>query len=122
MAAVIKTWMLILRCFRCRGKFTFRHLEVERILILSEVFPCPHCAARPYVPPGDRHAKSLTHDVYNLEEETESVFRKSPADDTWHFSQHCSQWPNGDYLVLEAPPSVGRFCNECAGKQPSADN
>jgi hypothetical protein len=90
---------------------------------MSEVSPCPHCGARPAVEPGDnpRHT-ILAHEIYNLQEETESIFRKSVTGDTWHFSPNCSSWPVDDYLVLEVPPSVGEFCNECEASLRTSGN
>ena len=116
MQRVIKRWKLVLRCFRCRGKFSFRHLEPGRIVILAEVCPCPQCGARPHVPQGSRAMSR--HDIFNIEEETESSFRKSLDGDTWHFAHDCSQWPTDRYVVLELPPDVGALCSECTAKEP----
>ena len=58
------------------------------------------------------------HDILNIEEETESTFRKSVEGDTWHFARDCSRWPTDEYVVLELPPNLGMICNECAAKEP----
>jgi len=68
------------------------------------------------VPRG--HTQMSRHDIFNIEEETESSFRKSFEGDTWHFAPACSQWPREDYVVLELPPSFGEVCNECTAKEP----
>lgn len=109
-----RTWTVVLRCYMCSGKFTLRHLSLERVLTLPLVTPCPHCAARPSIATGyysEEH--SSVHRIFDLREETDATYRKTPNADTWHFTQSCSRWPSGDYLELDLPPSVGELCNEC---------
>lgn len=119
----VRTWSLVLRCFSCRRTFTFRYLEVDRILVMSEVAPCPFCGTRPAAQSGgNKRTTFVSHEMYNLAEETDVVFRKTRAGDTWHFSSDCSHWPQDDYIVLEAPPQVGAYCNECEVRQAVAEN
>ncbi|HEX9443927.1 MAG TPA: hypothetical protein VGA73_07395 [Candidatus Binatia bacterium] len=110
-----KFWALVLRCHLCGGKFTQRRLTLERVHLVPQVTPCPHCGARPYITaPGSRE-HSRVHHIFDLREEP--VFRKTRAGDTWHFSYDCSHWPGHDYLVLDVPPRDGDICNECKAKQ-----
>jgi len=112
--ASTKTWTVILRCYACYGKFTLRYLTLERVLTLTLVAPCPHCAARPVISRGhDSDEQSRVHRIFDLREELGATYRKIPSADTWHFTQDCSRWPTGDYVELELPPIVGELCNEC---------
>jgi hypothetical protein len=98
----------------CGGKFTLRHLTLERVLTLTLVTPCPYCDARPRIASGtysDEH--STVHRIFDLREESDATYRKTPTGDTWHFTQSCSRWPSGDYLELDLLPSVGDLCIEC---------
>jgi len=112
--ASTKIWTVILRCYACRGKFTLRHLTLERVLTLTLVTPCPHCGARPSIASGYySDERSSVHRIFDLREEAAATYRKIPNADTWHFSQNCSGWPSGDYLELDLMPVVGELCNEC---------
>jgi len=118
-----RTWTVVLRCYMCSGKFTLRHLTLDRVLTLPLVAPCPHCAARPCIATGyysDKH--SSVHRIFDLREEADATYRKTPNGDTWHFAQSCSRWPGGDFLELDLPPIVGEICNECRAKKGEGGN
>jgi hypothetical protein len=110
-----KTWRLVLRCYACDEKFTLRNLKIERLYLMPQVLPCPHCSARPYIPSVDSGKPSLLHSIFDLAEDPFTVHRKSLDSDTWHFSELCSNWPHEDFLVLEGAPK-GELCNECIAK------
>jgi hypothetical protein len=98
----------------CSGKFTLRHLNLERVLTLTLITPCPHCGARPSIASGHgSNEHSSVHRIFDLQQESTATYRKIPDADTWHFTQNCSRWPSGDYLELDIPPIVGEICNEC---------
>lgn len=95
-----------------------QRLDVDRVLTVPEVMPCPHCKARPEAVLGtDRSATSRVHFIYELKEETDPVYRKPRNGDTWHFTADCSGWPHENYVELEARPNRGELCNECEAKQ-----
>jgi hypothetical protein len=117
MASPVK-WTVVLRCYACDGKFTSRHLGIDRISVVALVSPCPHCSAQPVIARGpDSEEESKLHRIFNIREETEPVYRKTKTGDTWHFNESCSKWPAGDYVELEATPRVGEICNECRVNQ-----
>ena len=111
-----KTWMLVLRCYACGGKFTQRHLSFDKVSALPLILPCPYCTARPR-----RRAEQGTgasepfeiHHVIDLEDETETYYRKEPDAETWHFAAGCSHWPSDDFIELDGHPIRGELCNEC---------
>jgi hypothetical protein len=115
-------WTVVLRCHECGGKFTIRHLSLDKVSATCLVTPCPHCGSRPYVAPGPGYnERSRLHAIFYLSEETEIAYRKLQDDDTWHFNAGCSKWPEGDYLELEFVPVVEELCNECKASQNRRD-
>jgi len=44
-------WTVVLCCHQCGGRFTISRLSVERIPILPQVVPCPHCSAQSVISP-----------------------------------------------------------------------
>ncbi|HEY2986915.1 MAG TPA: hypothetical protein VGL11_04265 [Candidatus Binatia bacterium] len=119
--ATATAWTIVLRCYNCNGKFTVRHLALDRVSAVALVTPCPHCSARPSIVAGPQSKeKSKLHGIFDLKEEVEAAYRKIAGGDTWHFDHNCSQWPLADYVELEIPPSVGEYCNECKAKQSKA--
>jgi hypothetical protein len=112
-----RTWMLVLRCYACGDKFTVYRLSWDRLLLLPQILPCPHCSARPQI----AQLRSSLHQVVDLQEDVFAVYRKAVDEDTWHFSEDCSKWPRRDYLVLEAKPR-NELCNECRAKQRDVEN
>ena len=111
--AVSKIFNMVLRCYHCGKQFHLRHLSFDKILSLPLVAPCPHCGSRPYIAPGPRYRdRSKLHRVSDLRE-AESIFRKTQDSETWHFSQSCSNWPEAEFIQLEALPRIGALCNEC---------
>jgi hypothetical protein len=111
-----KTWTLVLRCYACAGKFTQRHLTFDKVSALPLILPCPYCTARPYVGqrtrPGERFQ---IHGIVDLEDETETYYRKKINGETWYFNAECSNWPSEDFIELDGEPVVGEVCNECHG-------
>jgi len=109
-----KKWTLVLRCYACDGKFTQRHLSFDKVSALPMFLPCPHCTARPYA--GQRTAageRLPIHGIIDLQDETESCYRKTRDGQTWHFAAECSNWPAEDFIELDGHPVVGEVCNEC---------
>jgi len=109
-----KTWTLVLRCYACDGKFTQRHLTFDKVSALPLILPCPYCSARPYV--GQRTSSNERfeiHHVVDLEDETETYYRKTRDSETWHFAAGCSHWPSDDFIELDGHPIRGELCNEC---------
>jgi hypothetical protein len=39
-------WTVVLRCQECGTRFTISRLSTERIPLLPQVVPCPHCSAQ----------------------------------------------------------------------------
>src|SRR5947207_6609076 len=109
-----KKWTLVLRCYACEGKFTQRHLTFDKVSALPLILPCPYCSARPYAGqrtiPGERFP---IHAIVDLQDETESYYRKNKNGETWHFVAECSDWPDEDFIELDGQPVVGEVCNEC---------
>src|SRR5689334_19957709 len=48
---------------------------------------------------------------------SETVYRKYPESETWHFTPDCSQWPSEKFIALDVEPRVGQVCNECRAKK-----
>jgi hypothetical protein len=115
-----KLWTLVLRCHACGGKFTLRHLGLERVYLVPQVTPCPHCDARPRISLQGSREHSELHHIFDLREEMEPVYRKTRDDSAWHFSHQCTHWPVRDYLVLDVRPRESDICGECRVKQGKA--
>ncbi|MGH7769721.1 MAG: hypothetical protein ACREQP_19915 [Candidatus Binatia bacterium] len=114
MSAAKSQWTIILRCYSCSRKFTVRHLTLDRVLAVASITPCPHCSTKPFIAPGPLYNKKSTlHRIFDLREETETIYRRPRNGDTWHFNPRCSKWPVDDYVELEAAPNTGELCNEC---------
>ncbi|SRR5258706_16178339 len=111
-----KTWTLVLRCYKCSGKFTFRQLTMDIVSVMPITTPCPHCGARPDI--GSHETK--LHGISDLRE-LENCFRKPAAEETWHFSEDCAKWPTENYVELDMSPK-GEICNECKVKKSSGDD
>jgi hypothetical protein len=120
--ATSTVWTLVLRCYNCNGKFTARHLALDRVSVVPLITPCPHCSARPHVASGSSEKIRSVHYVFDLREEAEPAYRKNAGGDTWHFDHNCSKWPVADFVELEIPPNVGELCNECKAKQSKFPN
>jgi hypothetical protein len=114
--AAYRAWTVVLCCYNCNGKFTARHLELDRISVVPLITSCPHCLAQSHVVAGSTSEENKLHRIFDLREETEPAYRKITACDTWHFDHNCSQWPITDFVELEIPPNVGELCNECKAK------
>ena len=111
-----RSWKLVLRCYACDRRFAVHGLTVDRLAIVAEIAPCPHCSARPtIVPATDTTQENQLHRIIDLSEEAGPIYRKDPGDDTWHFSEECSKWPTDKYDERETPPG-GQLCNECKSK------
>lgn len=110
------TWTVVFRCYSCGRKFTIRHITFDRVEVLRAVYPCPFCAARPIVKPPPYEAANKAHFLVDMNTDIETVYRKHPDSDTWHFHPACSQWPTDDYIALEAAPRLEQLCNECRVK------
>ena len=117
-----KTWTVIFRCFHCRRKFTVRHITFDRVWALHAVYPCPFCAARPVIYPPQPRQPLKAHTLVELNAEMETVYRKYPHSQTWHFAPECSQWPSENFIALEAEPRAGQVCNECRVKNSEGNN
>lgn len=115
-----KSWTLVLRCHACGGKFALRHLDLERVYLIPQVTPCPHCDARPRIYPQGSAERSQLHHIFDLREDTEPAYRKTRDGGAWHFSYNCSHWPAHDYLVLDVRPRDADICTECKVKQGEA--
>ncbi len=65
-----KTWTVVLRCHQCRHRFALKKIHLDRIALVPQVAPCPHCSAHSSVAPtSDRgHAVKL-HSILDLREE-----------------------------------------------------
>ncbi|HTM10479.1 MAG TPA: hypothetical protein VL754_18990 [Verrucomicrobiae bacterium] len=112
--ALGKTWTAVFRCYHCGGKFTIRHNPLDRIDALQAVYPCPFCSARPIVRIAPDESRG--HRLVELNDEMETVYRKNPRGDTWHFHPACSHWPAQDYIALDMAPRTEHLCNECTVK------
>jgi hypothetical protein len=112
-----KTWTVVFRCYNCARKFTIRHVTFDRIWALHAVYPCPFCSAKPAVYPLPQSGAMKAHALVELNADKEAIYRKAPASETWHFTPDCSQWPNENFVILEAEPRRGHICAECRGKQ-----
>jgi len=70
--------------------------------------------AKRFYPAAVPHIESALED---LPERAATVeYRKSPAEDTWHFRSQCSQWPTADYISAKTLPQGEALCNECIVK------
>ncbi|HTM08883.1 MAG TPA: hypothetical protein VL754_10880 [Verrucomicrobiae bacterium] len=109
-------WSIAIRCYQCQRKFTLRHLELDNVFSSPLVTFCPYCCTQLHIGsgPADRDQTYL-HRV-DLREETESIYRKAPDSNIWHFAEDCSRWPIDDYLQLEMQPDIGELCSECKAK------
>lgn len=58
-----KRWTLTLRCYACNGKFSICALEMERVSVLAEIAPCPHCSAKPVI---DYEQEIKLHRIFDL--------------------------------------------------------
>jgi DNA-directed RNA polymerase subunit RPC12/RpoP len=112
-----KKWTVVLRCYRCSGRFTLRHISFEKIEPLYATYPCPLCGARPIAQLPSNERLSREHLLVELNDEMEIVYRRRQQGDTWHFDPGCSQWPSDDYIVLEAAPRMEMLCDECGYKE-----
>jgi hypothetical protein len=111
-------WTVVFRCYNCDGKFTVRHLSLDRIAEICLVSPCPHCSIASHIAPSPSYSEeSRLHHVVYLREETETTYRKSQHGDTWHFNESCSKWPYHNYVELEFLPTTEEVCNECRASQ-----
>lgn len=45
-------------------------------------------------------------------------YRRSEAEDVWHWCHECPKWPTFDYAVSHTKPKDGRFCEECDRRAP----
>src|SRR4051812_38937439 len=80
-----KTWTVVFRCYNCHKKFTLRHITFDKIDQLHTVYPCPFCGTRPIVNARPRHVTNRSHDLIELSDEMETVYRKFRHGDTWHY-------------------------------------
>ncbi|HEY1266150.1 MAG TPA: hypothetical protein VGH16_02760 [Candidatus Binatia bacterium] len=64
MAYEYQPWTIVLRCYRCQGKFTVTDVSFSKVAALPLVTPCPHCRARPFV--SAREDESRVHRVFDL--------------------------------------------------------
>ncbi len=96
-------WTLLLRCYRCGGRFTFRRLTMDKVRALPLTAPCPHCGSRPII----TTETSVLHGIVDLRGGKRGVYRKPAGGDTLHFIEQCSK------VELETPPRIGELCNEC---------
>lgn len=111
-----KTWTVALRCYHCGERFVLHHVEFPRIAMLRIAAPCPSCGVRA------RHGSTRVHRLVDLSDELETVYRKPPDDDTWHFSPSCAEWPADEFIELEARPRIGALCHECSAKAKSDED
>ena len=45
-----------------------------------------------------------------------TAYRKKKGNDTWHWHQDCSNWPESDYKEIHSKPRKGEFCGHCRTK------
>src|SRR5258707_7097449 len=102
-------WTLLLRCYRCGGRFTFRRLTMDKVRALPLTAPCPHCGSRPII----TTETSVLHGIVDLRGGKRGVYRKPAGGDTVHFIEQCSKWPKQHFVELETPPRNGELCDEC---------
>jgi hypothetical protein len=67
---VASTWTIILRRHSCGKRFALQKIPLERISLIPQVSPCPHCAAKSVIAAGpEDEAKSKLHRIIDLREE-----------------------------------------------------
>jgi DNA-directed RNA polymerase subunit RPC12/RpoP len=71
-----QTWTMVLRCYRCTGKFTLAHMPRERLTTLPLVAVCPHCGTRPAV--GTKAEDTRVHRVFDLRFDRPAPPRPTP--------------------------------------------
>jgi hypothetical protein len=59
-----QAWTIVLRCYRCSGKFTVADVSFSKLTALPLVTPCPHCRARPVI--SSKQDESKVHRVFDL--------------------------------------------------------
>jgi len=65
-----KTWTVVLRCFRCNGRFAVKQVHLDRIALVPQVTPCDHCSAEPiFAPEGWRGLHNNLHRILDLRED-----------------------------------------------------
>ncbi|HEY3304362.1 MAG TPA: hypothetical protein VGL70_12575 [Candidatus Binatia bacterium] len=65
-----KTWIVVLRCFRCNGRFAVKGVHLDRIALIPQVTPCAHCSAEPiFAPEGWHGIHNKLHRILDLREE-----------------------------------------------------
>lgn len=65
-----KSWLIVLRCYDCRGRFTVRRIALDRIALVPQVTRCPHCDAQPVlVDEGVSGLHAKVHRILDLIEE-----------------------------------------------------
>jgi hypothetical protein len=110
-------WTVVLRCYICKEKFTLRHLGLDRVFTVP-LMTCPHCFTHLHEARNAQGEPRRLHHIDEMrEEDLESIYRKTPGDFIWHFSENCSRWPRADFVQIEMRPQRGQLCGECSAKQ-----
>jgi len=107
-----KRWTVVFRCIACTRKFIIRNIAFDSVWALSATYPCPFCSATPTLYQSAQKRAIRSHLLIELNGDMETVYRKYPETETWHFRSECSQWPSENFIALDAEPT-GEVCNEC---------
>jgi hypothetical protein len=64
------TYSLVLRCHKCKTLFHISGLPIERIALIPQVTPCPHCSAYSVTDPAKIFSSRDTlHQIVDLKKE-----------------------------------------------------